>query len=250
MVAAIVQTRILKAQSLSCLHQLTPATLTSNCPTLITNFCTATTGVSAFNDLCRGETGNATARATLCANGADDDTCTGNWLPAYRLDEGVTRQIQMRIIRPRRRRYRGKVANFIKGVVNDDGLLLFVQFLKRNVQGGLQTKKAVMVSGQQQSGIFAMNSKCFLDSNGEEVAEVSNPHVWLKRESIMESDKIMMDDVTAVVRKPLSLSSAVDFFLNLKKCLNHNLIPGLLVVSGAVMSFHYRTVIDKYGGCA
>ena len=136
------------------------------------------------------------------------------------------------------------------GFESNNHVAFFVQFLKRNVQGGLQTKKAVMVSGQQQSGIFAMNSKCFLDSNGEEVAEVSNPHVWLKRESIMESDKIMMDDVTAVVRKPLSLSSAVDFFLNLKKCLNHNLIPGLLVVSGAVMSFHYRTVIDKYGGCA
>ena len=32
--------------------------------------------------------------------------------------------------------------------------------------------------------------------------------------------------------------------------LNHNFLPGLLIVSGRLMSFHYLTVIELYGGCA
>ena len=114
---------IKKAQSLSCLHAATPATLNSNCPTLITNFCTATAGVSAFNDLCRGETGNATARATLCANGADDDTCTetGASFTAWtKADEADT---DADILDPGAAVNSGKVANFIKGVLNADGKL-------------------------------------------------------------------------------------------------------------------------------
>ncbi len=114
---------IKKAQSLSCLHAATPATLNSNCPTLITNFCTATTGASAFDDRCRGETGNATARATLCANGADDDTCTetGASFTAWtKADEADT---DADILDPGAAVNSGKVANFIKGVLNADGKL-------------------------------------------------------------------------------------------------------------------------------
>ncbi len=92
---------------------------------------------------------------------------------------------------------------------------------------------------------FALNPKCFIDSNGEEVVKTANPHVWLKRESIMENNMIIMDDVASIVQKPMGVypvlltSWTIILFL-----------PGLLVVSGAITAFHYCAVIDKYGGHA
>lgn len=62
------------------------------------------------------------------------------------------------------------------------------------------------------------------------------PHIWLKREVIFEGDKIVMADVTSNVAH-LGLDSAVEFLTSLKKFLNHNFLPGLLVVSRALMSF-------------
>ena len=63
-----------------------------------------------------------------------------------------------------------------------------------------------------------------------------------------------MADVTSTVTHlgldKSGLDNAVEFLTSLKKCLNHNFLPGLLVVSGALMSFHYCTVIQLYGGCA
>lgn len=58
-----------------------------------------------------------------------------------------------------------------------------------------------------------------------------------------------MSDVTAKV-DALGLDAAVNYLVSLKKCLNHNFLPGLLVVSGALMSFHYLTVVELYGGYA
>ena len=58
-----------------------------------------------------------------------------------------------------------------------------------------------------------------------------------------------MDDVIAKVDR-VEIDSVIDFFISLKKCLNHNFLPSLLVVSGGLTSFHYLTVIELYGGCA
>ena len=37
--------------------------------------------------------------------------------------------------------------------------------------------------------------------------------------------------------------------VSLKRCFSHNWVPGLLFVAGALMSFHYRQVIDMHMGC-
>lgn len=134
------------------------------------------------------------------------------------------------------------------GFESNNHVAYFIQFLKRNTN--LVTKDAVTISGRQLSGTYALNSKCFIDENGKKIEdETLISHVWLNREAIFDSDKIIMDDVTAKVDR-VGTDTAVDFFISLKKCLNHNFLPGLLVVSGGLMSFHYLTVIELYGGCA
>ena len=133
------------------------------------------------------------------------------------------------------------------GFDSNNHVAFFVQFLKRSNSTPLPSREAVTVSGRQPCGIFALNPNCFIDDNGEKMGETS--YVWLRREVLFEGDKIVMDDVTAIV-KPLTYSTAVEYFLSLQNILSHNFLPGLLVISGALMSFHYRTVIELYGGCA
>ena len=103
-------------------------------------------------------------------------------------------------------------------------------------------------SGLQQSGIYAMNENCFIDADGKLLTDCGL--VWINREMFIESDKLVSDDIVSTIALPLSTVPALEFYVSLKRCLNHNFLPGLLIVAGAVMSFHYRAVIKKYQGCS
>ena len=41
-----------------------------------------------------------------------------------------------------------------------------------------------------------------------------------------------------------------DLFIQVNTCLKHNFIPGLLMIAGATMAFHYRQIVSTYGGCS
>ena len=107
-----------------------------------------------------------------------------------------------------------------------------MQFLKRRVVP-LTSKVAVTTSGQQPSGVFAMNPDCFIDANGEIIQDCSSDITWTKWEMFSDCEKVALDDnIRAIVKLSLGTQHAVDFFLFLKKCFNHNFLPGLLVVCG------------------
>ena len=74
------------------------------------------------------------------------------------------------------------------GLECNNHVAFFIQFLKRNTS--LVTKDAVTIPGRQPSGIYALNSECFIDENGEIIEDESSiPHIRLKREAITDSDK-------------------------------------------------------------
>ena len=69
------------------------------------------------------------------------------------------------------------------GYESNNHVAYFIQFLKRNTE--LLTKDTVMISGQQPSGIYALNSKCFIDENGKKNEdEALILHVWLNRKAM------------------------------------------------------------------
>ena len=119
---------IIKARAESCFDD---GTAHGTCTTVITSFCTATTGASAFDDRCTGRPSNALVRTTLCANGATDGKCTETgasftaWVDADAADTDAD------ILDAGAGVNSGKVANFIKGVLNADG--------KLHVKGGVST---------------------------------------------------------------------------------------------------------------
>ena len=132
------------------------------------------------------------------------------------------------------------------GFESNNHVAFFIQALKRNTR--LQSRVAVTYSGLQPSGICALNPKCFIDEDGMLISDCRL--AWIDRDMLIESDKVVSNDIVADVSLPLCTKPAFDFFVSLKKCLNHNFLPALLIVAGAVMSFHYRVVVTKYQGCA
>ena len=66
----------------------------------------------------------------------------------------------------------------------------------------------------------------------------------------IESDKVVSNDIVSNVSVTLSTEPALEFYVSLKRCLSHNFLPALLVVAGAITSFHDRAVIAMYQGCA
>lgn len=74
--------------------------------------------------------------------------------------------------------------------------------------------------------------------------------MWIDKELISDSDKILVSDILPKIHVPLSKSVLKEMFLQVKACLKHNLIPGLFMIAGATMAFHYRQIVATYGGCS
>lgn len=47
----------------------------------------------------------------------------------------------------------------------------------------------------------------------------------------------------------MSVNPLVDLIATLEIILKHNFLPGLIVVSGVIIAFHFSTVKEMFGGC-
>ena len=72
----------------------------------------------------------------------------------------------------------------------------------------------------------------------------------LKKELLSENDKFLVADILPDIKLLLSTMALKDVVLDLEECLKHNYVPGLLVIAGGIMSFHYRPVVSMFGGCS
>ena len=124
----------------------------------------------------------------------------------------------------------------------------FIQFLKREVEN-LLIKKAVIYPGKQTGGIFVLNDEVHIDKNGVLVDSNESEYVFLQRDIVADYEKFTSEDLTSEIVLPLNTSALVELLANLRVCLKHNFIPALLVLSGSILAFHYRQIVQTYGGC-
>jgi hypothetical protein len=113
----------------------------------------------------------------------------------------------------------------------------------------LPTKFAVIKPGKQDDGRYFLNKNTVIDEDGRQIDFSQDTHVWIDKELISD-DKILVSDILPVIHLPLNQSVLKDMFIQVKACLKHNLIPGLLMIAGATMAFHYRQIVSTYGGCS
>lgn len=122
----------------------------------------------------------------------------------------------------------------------------FIQTLKRQ-NPNLPTKTAI-TRPMKQDSVYFMNEMVTIGEDGS-LLSFPDSYVWLRRDLISENDKMMVADILPVISVPLA-NNLMNMFCSMKQCLKHNFVPGLLVISGAVMSFHYTEIIKVYGGCS
>ncbi|SMN12438.1 hypothetical protein SPBRAN_888 [uncultured Candidatus Thioglobus sp.] len=113
----------------------------------------------------------------------------------------------------------------------------------------LPTKTAILCPGKQDNGLYFLNEKITVNEKGELVENSPVKYIWLKKELIYE-DKMLVSDIIPTIEIPLTSSVLKILLKKLKICLKHNFIPGLLVVAGAAMSFHYNKTVSLYSGCS
>ena len=118
----------------------------------------------------------------------------------------------------------------------------FVQYLQRSHEEPLPVKKAILVTGRQPDGTWVLNATTFISPAGIFLA--NQEMVFLDKNIISESDKIVSADTCPHITLPLSLEP-LGALINEK----HNFFSSLLVIAGVCLAFHYEVVLDLYGGC-
>jgi len=129
-------------------------------------------------------------------------------------------------------------------------LIEFFQYLQRASEGSLPIKKAVLFSGMQPDGLCVLNDSTFISTEGKLVNPEESQYVWLDRDLIYDFDKIKSIDICPIIEKPLTTDPLKKLITILETISKHNFSPTLMVLAGAMMSFHYSTVVQMNGGCS
>ena len=123
----------------------------------------------------------------------------------------------------------------------------FVQYLQRSHEEPLPVKKAILVTGRQPDGTWVLNATTFISPAG--IFLSNQEMVFLDKNIISESDKIVSADICPHITLPLSLEP-LGSLINLMEIIEkHNFFSSLLVIAGVCLAFHYEVVLDLYGGC-
>ena len=128
-------------------------------------------------------------------------------------------------------------------------LVEYFQYLLRSNPDQLPVKQGVLSTGMQPDGSCILNANTFISSAGVLMDPKDSPYVWVDKECIGDTEKIRTKDISPRIVTPLSVTSLADLIATLEIILKHNFLPGLIVVSGAIMAFHFSTIKEMFGGC-
>ena len=127
-------------------------------------------------------------------------------------------------------------------------LTRFLQFLKRSQGSSIAIKKATPIVGKQgDRETWVINPNLYLNSKGEVVEPSFSTYIWSPECLASRADKVSVTEITPKV--PLSSQPLLKEMVKLvENTMKHNTMSALLVVGGAIMSCHYRQIVDNLGG--
>jgi len=134
--------------------------------------------------------------------------------------------------------------------LDSNQLIEYFQYLQRSASSTFTVKQAVMFTGMQQDGVCVLNEHLFINSDGNLIQDESeNSLVWLDKDFVFDSDKIKSVDICPTIKLPLTAAPLADLVGLLETLTKHNFIPTLTILAGAMMGFHYSTIVNTFGGC-
>lgn len=128
-------------------------------------------------------------------------------------------------------------------------LVEFYQFLQRSHSGPIPIKKGVTLTGKQPCGTWVLNHETFISSSGLLIEPQDTDLVFINKDVIYESDRILNVDITPLIKLPLSSDPLASLVTTMEVMFKHNFIPSLIILSGIITAFHYEAVARLYGGC-
>ena len=128
-------------------------------------------------------------------------------------------------------------------------LINYFQHLQRSTHKQLPIKKGVLCTGMQPNGSCIVNDTIFISPDGVLINPEESPYVWLNKDFVYDGDKIKSADISPTIPVPLSGNPLAELITTLEVICKHNFLPALTMVAGVIMTFHYTTIKDMFGGC-
>lgn len=126
----------------------------------------------------------------------------------------------------------------------------FIQFLKAESKERLVIQKAVSVIGKQpcKQPVWVLGDDMQINSDGCKILTEEQTHVWLSCMIAEQLGNISPKEVLPEICVPLDTAILGTVLEKIRRVMQHNFFPSVLVIAGAVMSMHYTTLLEC-GGC-
>ena len=127
--------------------------------------------------------------------------------------------------------------------LNDKELSEFIQAKKRR-DGPLPTKQAVSRVGRQEDGSWVLNENIIVSAGGAIVKKEDNPYTWI--DHLIAGPGIAKPSNAINIPSPLDSKAMIPLINALQSVLQHNFLPGMMVLGACAMVLHYEAILDRY----
>ncbi len=133
--------------------------------------------------------------------------------------------------------------------LSDQELTRFLQFIKRSQGSNIVIKKATTIVGKQADGdTWVLNSHLYVNSNGQTIDPSVSTFIWSPECLASRADKVSVTEITPRIVTPLSEDCLKEMVRLVMETMKHNATRALLLIGGAIMSCHYRQIVELFGG--
>ena len=94
-----------------------------------------------------------------------------------------------------------------------------------------------------------MGRDVHIDENGDVMVPDQSAYIWFDKGIDAETGKVPLVDLLPKITLPLSSDILSRLVSLLRVATKHNFVSSLLVVAGGIMSLHYSTITNQFGGC-
>ena len=131
----------------------------------------------------------------------------------------------------------------------DSELTRFIQFLKRRDRGVISIAKGTVLIGQQpSSSVWVFNENTQITRDGT-LNNTTESYVWTPACLTAMCDKVTLAEIVPEISTTMTTDHLPHLVDLLESACKHNFLSALLMLGGAIMSFHYEQVAGMYGGC-
>ena len=132
---------------------------------------------------------------------------------------------------------------------SEQELIRFLQFIKRSQGSNTFIKKAVTIVGKQPFGdVWVLNSDFYINNTGNTIQPSLSEYIWSPECLSAKADKVSVHEITPSISTPLSVECLHEMVTLVETTMKHNALSALLLIGGAIMSCHYRQIVDTFGG--